>query len=385
MNSAVFDELQEALANDGAEATIEKLCRRLRETKDYGSLFYALLLKKRHELGVSPVPTEAAQALPEAVHAAYEDSIREAARLVGGLFLEDGNIPRAWVYFRMIGEPDPVAQAMERHQIKEDEDCQQLIEIAYHQGVHPRKGFDWIVERFGICSAITMVSGQEFPQADVREYCIKGLVRTLYEQLRVRLVEEITRHDGKPPVAQTVRELVTGNDWLFDEESYHIDVSHLGAVVQMSIHLPPSKELELARELCLYGQRLSSRFQYAGEAPFEDQYRDYGVYLSVLAGEDVEEGIAHFQRKIDNADPERAGTLPAEALVNLLVRVNRPAQALAVARRHLVGAENQRLSCPGISELCQRTNDYRTLAEVARELGDPVHFVAGLLAAQRTA
>jgi hypothetical protein len=32
--------------------------------------------------------------------------------------------------------------------------------------------------------------------------------------------------------------------------------------------------------------------------------------------------------------------------------------------------------------LCQQTGEYRTLAEVAREQGDPVHFLAGLLASK---
>src|SRR5690242_4478126 len=126
MDSTLFDELQQALVRDGAEPAIERLCAALREKKDYGSLFYALLLKTRYKLGVSPIPTEPAQALPEAAHDAYEDGIREAARLVGNLFLEEGNIPRAWVYFRMLGEPEPVAQALERYAIKEDEDAQQL-------------------------------------------------------------------------------------------------------------------------------------------------------------------------------------------------------------------------------------------------------------------
>ncbi|HLN30511.1 MAG TPA: hypothetical protein VK395_22395 [Gemmataceae bacterium] len=384
MEPEIFDELQRTLADRGSEAAIAQLCSTLREKKDYGNLFYALLLKKRHELGVSPVPTEAAQALPEAVHGPYEEGIREAARLVGGLFLEAGDIPRAWIYFRMLGEPEPVKQALEQHQMQEGEDSQQIIEIAFHQGVHPRKGFDWILERFGICSTITMVSGQEFAQSEIRDYCIKGLVRCLYEQLRQRLVDEVTRHDDKPPAAQTVGELVAGNDWLFEDEFYHVDVSHLGAVAQMSIHLSPGKELDLARELCLYGQKLSPRFQYAGEPPFEDQYRDYGIYLSILAGDHVDEGIAHFRTKVENADPDTVGTMPAEVLVNLLVRLNRPAEALAIARRYLVKSENQRPSCPTIGELCRQTSDYQTMAEVAREQGDPVHFMAGLLAAQRS-
>ncbi len=382
MNAATFDELERVLQEKGADVAIARLCADLREKKDYANLFYALLLKKRHELGVSPVPTEPAEALPQEVHAPYEQAIREAGRLVGGLYLQEGEIARAWIYFRMLGEPEPVAAALENYHFKEGEDSQPIIEIAYHHGVNPRKGFDWILDRYGICSAITTVSGTEFPQPAIRQYCIKGLVRALYDQLRQRLTDEIVQKEGSAPAAETVRELMASRDWLFVDEFYHVDVSHLGSIVQMSIHLPPCPELNMARELCAYGQRLSPRFQYAGDPPFEEQYRDYGVYLSILAGDKVEEGIAHFRAKAENADPNTVGTFPAEVLVNLLVRLNRKAEALAVARRFLAGAENSRPSCPSIAELCKQTNDYRTLAEVAREQGDPVHFMAGLLAAR---
>src|SRR5437870_7197162 len=103
----------------------------------------------------------------------------------------------------------------------------------------------------------------------------------------------------------------------------------------MSIHLQPCEELALVRELCVYGQRLSPRLQFPGDPPFENQYTDYGVYLSALAGDNVDECIAHFQAKADNADPDTVGTYPAQVLVNLLLRLDRPAQALAVARKHL--------------------------------------------------
>ena len=380
MEPALFDQLQETLASQGPHIAIERLCKTLRADKDYANLFYALLLKKRHELGVSPVPTESAQALPEAVHAPYEDAIREAGRLVGQLYLDAGDIPRAWMYFRMIGESEPVARALEGHQFKEGEDPQQLIEIAFHHGVNPRKGFDWILDRYGICSTITMVSGQEFPQHEVRVYCIQGLVRSLYEQLRQRLAEDVARREGQAPAGQSVRELMAGRDYLFEDDFYHVDVSHLSSIVQMSVHLPPCPELEQARELCAYGQRLSPRFQSQGDPPFDDQYRDYAVYLSVLAGDHPEEGLAHFQAKAEQADPETVGTFPAEVLVNLLLRVNRPAQALSVARRFLTRPQSTPPSCPSIVELCRMTGDYKTLSEVAREQGDPVHFVAGLLA-----
>jgi hypothetical protein len=172
-----------------------------------------------------------------------------------------------------------------------------------------------------------------------------------------------------------------GHGWLFEDEFYHVDVSHLSSVVQMSTALSAGQALEQARELCEYGQRLSPRFRYAGDPPFEDRYRDFGVYLAILAGDRVEEALAHFRAKADNADPETVGSYPAEVLVNLLLRLDRPAEALDVARRHLAGVTDRPLTCPGVVELCQKVRDYRTLAEVAREQGDAVHYVAGLIAA----
>jgi hypothetical protein len=206
----------------------------------------------------------------------------------------------------------------------------------------------------------------------------------LHQQLLERLRGEITQHEGSVDPALTIPQLIAGRDWLFAEDNYHIDVSHLGSVVQMCTQLAPCAELKLARELCAYGEKLSPRFQYAGDPPFDDQYRDHGVFLAILDGANVEEGIAHFRAKAEAAaaDPDGANTLPAEVLVNLLLRINRPTDALAVARQFLDGADERQLTCPGLSELCRRVKDYGTLAEVSRGRGDPVNFVAGLILAK---
>jgi hypothetical protein len=383
MDSAIFDDLTSMMTARGPSAVIDQLCQILREKKDYASLFYALLLKKRYELGVSPIPTGSAQELPEHTHEAYEEAIRLAGREVGRLYLEQGDIPRAWMYFRMLGENEPVKAALDKYQPKENDDVQQLVDIAFHQGVHPQKGFDFLLERYGICSAITTVGSQEMGMApDVRDYCIRKLVRALHAELCQRLKADIAQREGSTPQGTTVRELIAGRDWLFSDDFYHIDISHLGAVVQMSVFLPAGEELAMARELCEYGQRLSPRFLGQGEPPFEDQYQDYAVYLAALAGEGVEEGIDHFRAKAVKANPENEGTRPAEVLVNLLLRLGRPAEALAVARKHLASVNSRPLGCPSIVELCQRTKDYRALAHIAREQGDLVHFVAGLVASQ---
>lgn len=381
MNPSDFDSLQEILAASGPEAAIEELCAQLRAKQDYGNLFYALLLKKRQELGVFPIPTSPASLLPVEAHAPYEEAIREAGRTVGRLFLDAGDVRRAWNYYGMLGESEPMRQALDDYETNDDERISAAIEVAFHHQVHPAKGFGWILQRYGICNAITTLSGTDLSgNPAAREACIQQLVQALYGELRERLKTDVASREGEVAGEPGVRELIDGRDWLTAEDCYHVDVSHLTAVVQMSIHLPPGEEMDKARELCVYGSRLGQQFQYPGDPPFEDHYRDYGTYLAILAGDQVEENLDHFRRKAADADPHEVGTYPAQVLVNLFLKLDRPADALAVARQYLAGADPQQISCPTIPDLCQQAGDYQTLAEIAREQQDTVHFLAGLLA-----
>lgn len=385
--SSMFEDLQRTLATDGPTAAIDRLIVLLRSSKDFAALFYALLMKKRHELGVTPIPTQPAQELPPGVHADYEEAIRQAGRTVGQLYLDDGDLPTAWNYFRLIGDAKPLKDVLDRYQPAEGEDVSPLIEIAFHHGVHPTKGFDLVLDRQGICSAITMVSSLESGLApEVRTYCVRRLVAALYEQLTERLRIEIERHDGKaPPPSAALADLISSRPWLFGEDYYHVDISHLSSVVHLSLHLPPGDDgLTQARELCVYGARLSPKLQSPGEPPFEQLYRDAGIYLRVLAGVDVDAGIGHFRAKAKKIDLDR-GTLPAEVYVNLLVYSGRTADAIRNARTYLTDADERQLSCPGPMELCRRSNDFTGFADVARVRGDAVHFLAGLLAGQSAA
>lgn len=382
MDQTLFDELQQTAATQGGATAIDRLCARLREQKDYAALFYALLMRKRFELGVSPVPTGSNQDLPSHVHAEFEDGIREAARTVGQLYLDDGKIPQAWAYFRMLGEPAPVIAALENARPGPDDDIQPLIDLAYHQTLLPKKGFEWVLQRYGICSAITSLGGGEVPfDKDTKDYCVKTLIRSLHDELLERLRQEVTRQQGFASTATSIPELIAGRDWLFADDYYHIDLSHLNAVVQMSTQLDPCPELKMARDLCAYGKKLSPRFQFPADPPFDQHYIDYDKFLGILTGDDVEAGLAHFRDKADQADPYEIGTYPAQVLVNLYLRLKRPKDALAVALKHLKNTEEgMRLSCPSLVELCQQCGDYQTLAEVSREQGNPVNFLAGLLA-----
>src|SRR5258708_1886492 len=128
MNPATFEELERTLKTEGATAALDRLCTRLREEKDYDNLFYARLMAKRHELGVSPVPTAPTSDVPPDRQAEFEEGIRQACREVGGLYLAQGNIPQAWAYHRMIGEPAPVEQALAERRPGQDEDLEPLVQ-----------------------------------------------------------------------------------------------------------------------------------------------------------------------------------------------------------------------------------------------------------------
>ena len=357
MDSAAFAELERTLADQGADAALDRLCDRLRDEGDYAGLFYALLMKKRHQLGINPIPTGPAHDLPEKHHAEYEEAIRQAGRQVGKLFLDNGNLPQAWAYYRMIGEPEPVKAVLDAYQAGEEEYVQPLVQVAFYEGVHPRRGFDWILQ--------ASASARPSPHSAGRRGTLGRRPRPLHPHARPGAVPRAARaadgrhrnSRGEGPAGSGLAagrrrmlcKLLAGRDWLFADDFYHIDVSHLSSVVQMSVNLSPCPELELARELCEYGQRLSGRFQSGGEPPFANQYEAFGKYLAVLAGDNVEDGLAYFRKQVEDNNPEEVGTYPAEIYVNLLLKAGRDKEALAVARKYLGNTDGRRLTCPSVA------------------------------------
>lgn len=380
MSDTPFATFRDSLNAAGPLAAAEKLCDHLRATEDFQALFYAMLLKKRVQLGVSPFPTGPAADLPESTHTEYEQAIREAGREVGHIYLKRNDLFKAWGFFRMLGEPEPIRSALEAYTPGEDDDTYGVVDIAWQQGVHPTKGFDIVLARNGICSAITMVGGADLSRnPEVRDHCVKGLARGLYAQLKERLTGDLTARGITVPADATVREMITGRDELFADDSYHIDTSHLSSVVQFAMHLPPCAEHDLAVELCEYGAKLSPNLQGDTHPPFEEGYADYKVYLDIVGDRNREAGIEHFKAKLPAAK-EMGNTLPAEVLVNLLLRLDRLTDAVVVAREYLSDVGEQELSCPPLTELARRAKDYATLATAAERSGDPVTYLAGLIA-----
>jgi hypothetical protein len=369
MPDDLFDALEAALRSQGVEAAFELLIGKFREEKKYPLLFEARVMQSRHALGLPLVQNGPLEGLPEEKRIAHEQAYMHAAREVGGLFLADGEIARAWPYFRAIGESAPVAAAIEN--VAPDENQDAIIEIALHERVHPRKGFELILADYGICRAITFLG--QYPDPQTRGDCVRLLVRTLHRELVESLQRVIAKAEGAAPETGSVPELIAGRAWLFGEYDYYVDTSHLVSILGFSLEMATGETLALAVELAEYGGRLSPMFQYRGEPPF-NTFNDYTVYLRGLMGEGADQAIAHFRTKVAPDDPR-----PAEVLVTLLVRLERYTEAIDVSLEYLRDMEPARLQCPSAFQLCQMAGDYSRLRQLARERGDLLHFAAGVM------
>ena len=380
MTDNAFDLIDQALRTGGPQAGFDLLAQKALDDKNYPLLFEVRLLKKRHELGLPLIQVDESAGMPPESRRDYDKAFMDAAREVGGLFLADGNIPRAWPYFRAIGETGPVAAAIDK--FDSTEGIEPIIEIAYMERVSPYKGFQMILSNYGICRAIT--SFGQFPSREGRDESLRLLVRTLHTELVENLKRVIAKNEDQAPDTRSVPELMAGRDWLFEGYNYYVDTSHLTAVVRFSLDLNDRETLGLAIELAEHGAHLGPMFQERSDPPFENFFVDHGIYLKALRGEDVDGAVAHFRRKVEAYDVSETGTAPPQVLVGLLARLDRYQEAIEISLRYLSEVNPSDLACPSVLQLCFLAGDYGRLRALARERGDLLNYTAQALASAVT-
>lgn len=377
---------QQILREKGPESAVEALIAFQTAANEPRKLLDALLLKARLELGL-PATGINPDVISLELKIKYEDLYVEAIRKVGQLLLDAGDIPAAWPYFRVIGEKQPVKDAIEAFDPSnaDEHTLGAIIDIAFQQQVHPVRGFAWILDRYGICSSIS--SFESLPNDDaIRCEAATLLTKALYDQLQYSLCSEIERREGQRPEDTTpVATLIANRSWIYDDDAYAIDISHLSSVVRLSPLLKEETSLNLAMELAQYGNGLSDRFRYDGLPPFEDIYGDHLIYLKALLHEDVENAITHFTAKLQppdqqaDSDQDPLETLPAQTLVRLLWRLGRVTPAIEVASKYLVGVPDSYLLCPSLQKLCHEANRLDLLAQAAADHGDLALFLGSLI------
>jgi hypothetical protein len=270
-----------------------------------------------------------------------------------------------------------------------EENRNELIEIALHEGVEPALGLQWVINQFGTCNSITAYDS-EVPRfrRSQQQAAAAVMVRHLHGELVGNVRAEIARHDaaqgGREPSETMLDDLLRGRDWLFSENSYHIDASHLASVVRIARIVEDQESLQFAWDLTQYGRRLSESFQLTGDEPFADVYPSHGLFYGSQLGKQVDEAVTYFRDKAERAVPEEEGTAAAEVYIVSLVRLGRFDEALAAHVKLIPPNVRATGFAPTLLELGRLAEDYDQLMNICRERGDLLGFAAGMIAKQAT-
>ena len=291
-------------------------------------------MQARHKLKLPIIAPQSLDDLPEAMRNKMEESYLAACREVGHLLLGEGRfarrgctcgrsatkkkLPRRWPACR----PKTITKPSSRSPCT--------------RASLPRLGFQLVLEHYGICNAISLFDSdmQGRPRAQ-RQQAAALIVRQLHRDLLSALVADITQQQGKPPAESTIAGLVADRDWLFANDNYHVDTTHLSSVVRFALLAEDPEVLRLAVDLTEYGRRLTAQFQYPGDEPFSDTYPASALFFRAQLGEGVDEALGVFAERAASRPIDEAGPYPAEVYISLLARLGRYREALDAAARLL--------------------------------------------------
>jgi hypothetical protein len=376
-----FAELQDQLQAGGATAVFDKLAGLLREQKDYHKLFDALCARKKFELGAPLHRPTSFDDIPAGKRDEFEVAYMSAAREVGQLLLADKKLGQAWIYFHAIRETQPVRDVIDAAPLPREssDESEELIDLAFYKLAHPVKGMQIMLRTHGTCSSITSLD-QQFQNLspEQRSQCAAILVKSLHGDLLQSIQHEVKQRMPFAPPAGTLRELIAGREWLFADNNYHIDVSHLHSTVRFARSLVAgSPELKLALDLTEYASQLSPQFQYAGEAPFTEFYPAHSQFFKFLLDENRETALAYFQQQLDREPDAQDKALIAYVLVDLLARTEQLDKALPLAEQYLVSVDPD--FAAAFAELCQQAGRFDVLLKSAQDRSDLVTFASALV------
>jgi hypothetical protein len=372
-----FDEIQGAFAQGGPVAVVDFLVAELRRQSRFHELYESLKMQARLRLGLPITPTS--EVMPEATQQALEDALVNACREVGGLLIGQGQIRDGWVYFRPVGDREAAAKLLKAIPVSHD-NVDDLVQVLLSEGVDPKRGFDLALQFFGTCQSITLFD-QEIARhpKSVQQYAAARLVAKVHEDLLSSIQADIQRQVAEAPQSPTISGLINDRDWLFENNAYHIDTTHLAAVVRFAKVIDDPASLELALDLTAYGAKLAPQFHYASEEPFGSLYADHATFFRTLLDRDINDGLSHFRQKAESLDVQEFGSAPIEVYVDLLARMGRAKQALQEAVRLFPPGARSIGIAPTLLELAKAAGDFTPMLDYCQSRGDLLGFAAGLI------
>ncbi len=219
-----------------------------------------------------------------------------------------------------------------------------------------------------------MTGRSKAERRDVAQLLVHEIHKDLFQGVR----DDVARQQGSAPTETTLAELVRDREWLFENDNYHVDATHLQSIVRFAIILDDAESLRMAIDLTEYGRRLGPAYQYPGRAPFEDTYPQHALFFQALLGERVDEAVAHFKQAAEDAMDDQDAT-PIEVYLSLLHRLGRVGEAIDETARLLPPGRRMSDLAPSLQEMAQSSGEYDRLMKVSRDRNDLLGFAAGLL------
>ncbi len=382
MSDTLFEQLEQQCTSGGVDAVLEHLINSLQQDKKHHELFEALKMQVRHRAGLPLLYGESGDDLDSQQRTLLEDGLLGACRQVGTGLLEEGRVSEGWMYMRPVGDMAAAREMINKIEIQDD-NIDEMVEVLLQEGVDPARGFSVVLQNYGTCNAITTYESV-MPQkgkADQRAVA-QLLLRHVHQELFTNVKADVATRTDSEPTGTTLAELIAGQGEMFGEHSYHIDTTHLASTTRFSRILEDEESLRLALDLTQYGKELHEQFQYEGDEPFTDIYRHHAFYYQALLGENLDEALAHFKDRSDNVDSNNWGTVAIEIYIDLLARVGKIEEAIAVTIEKITPGQRTMGLAPSLLELCERGGNYSPLMDACRGSDDVLGFATGLMQAK---
>ena len=395
-------QLTATLEANGIDAMFQKLEDSLRDSRRWHSLFDARLLRARATLGL-PLIGPVTDADKKTKQKLDEETIA-ACREVGWKLLDEGQIASGWMYLRAAVETHEVVDKLsqmasdlleQEENVNSDEEyqpLQEIIQLALWENLDPALGIRVMLAVQGTCNAVTAyeqsVSGLPPAQQEpVAKIMVEHLHNEVFENLASDLIERglvSTNHVDKIKNRKgTLVDLLGAVGDLLDEESIHVDASHLQAVLRFARICTDIADIQRAHALACYACRLPKEFRYPGDSPFTDFGNSSRLFFSAQLGEETDQAISFFKQEAEQANEYDA---PAawDVLAVLAARINRPDDALsAILARpaETDPSQNSQLAAtlPPLVELSHKACGGEKLRAACIERDDPITYAASLV------
>ena len=394
-------ELTATLEDHGTDVMFQKLEDSLRHTGRWHSLFDVQLLRARASLKL-PLAGPLTNTDATAKKTLDEKTIA-ACRAVFWKFFDEGQIASGWMYLRASVETHEIVERLghiasrlleQEESATNDEEyqpLQEIIQLALWENLDPALGIRVMLAAQGTCNAVTayeqsiagLPPAQQEPAATImvqhlHDEIFENLSRDLTERKLVdsAVIDEVKARQG------TITDLLKAAGGLSDEESIHVDASHLQAVLRFARICTSVHDLQQAYALACYACRLPTDFQYPGETPFTHFGEASRLFYSAQLGEETDQAIAFFRHEAEEAN-EYEGPAAWDVLAVLAARINRPAEALdAILARptEIAHTQNSAIAAtlPPLIELSHNAAGGEKLRAACIERADIITFAASL-------